>query len=356
MRTDDSAILSVDFLAGFTIFLVALIFVINMIPGLLIGVQSSTVDYDAVAYRTAVILAEDPGSPYSPAWELKDNNYKDDIERLGLSVSSQTPNILSTQKISRFFENSPSFNFTPDEYREKTIFGDFPYSYNISLKDGSSQTLYAGSPVPKNKYGYLKRLVKVKHYSSADVSAGELNTTEAEIVNPGPGPFTYESGVSFILSYIDLFDRTISPAYRIDPQTEPVKITISNFSQTINTTRSDKVTLDKVRFFKDGVMVLLPYGNIDNSTYIFTVDDVQYNMTPSGLDMTDKSDIRFELKPTMMFSTQLTSQLSVAFNFTYTYEQNETNYPVQGTVPYSYGSPNITEPYLTDGVLEVCIW
>jgi hypothetical protein len=38
--------------------------VANMVPSLLVGLQRSTaIDYDAVAYRTAVILTEDPGEP-----------------------------------------------------------------------------------------------------------------------------------------------------------------------------------------------------------------------------------------------------------------------------------------------------
>ena len=61
--TDDSGIQSIDFLAGFTIFMVAFIWVATMVPGLFIGIQSYTIDYDAVAYRTGVILAEDPGQP-----------------------------------------------------------------------------------------------------------------------------------------------------------------------------------------------------------------------------------------------------------------------------------------------------
>jgi len=67
--TDETGTLSIDFLAGFTIFLLALIWVLSMIPGLLIGLQSYTIDYDAVAYRTGVILVEDPGWPASPGWE-----------------------------------------------------------------------------------------------------------------------------------------------------------------------------------------------------------------------------------------------------------------------------------------------
>jgi len=65
-RSDDSGNLSIDFLVGFTIFLIAFIWVVSMIPGLLINLQGYTIDYDAVAYRTGVILTEDPGVPAFP--------------------------------------------------------------------------------------------------------------------------------------------------------------------------------------------------------------------------------------------------------------------------------------------------
>ena len=76
---DDTANLSIDFLAGFTIFMIGFIYVATLIPGLLLGLQSSTIDYDAVAYRTGVILVEDPGFPVS--WEnpgIYSDNYTTD--------------------------------------------------------------------------------------------------------------------------------------------------------------------------------------------------------------------------------------------------------------------------------------
>ncbi len=60
-KSRDSGNLSIDFLAGFTIFIVAFVWVISLVPGLLIDLQAFTIDYDAVAYRTGVILVEDPG-------------------------------------------------------------------------------------------------------------------------------------------------------------------------------------------------------------------------------------------------------------------------------------------------------
>ncbi len=59
--TKDSGALSIDFIVGFTIFLIAFIWVVSLVPGLLINLQGFTIDYDAVAYRTGVILVEDPG-------------------------------------------------------------------------------------------------------------------------------------------------------------------------------------------------------------------------------------------------------------------------------------------------------
>ena len=61
--TKDSGALSIDFIVGFTIFLIAFIWVVSLVPGLLINLQGFTIDYDAVAYRSGVILAEDPGEP-----------------------------------------------------------------------------------------------------------------------------------------------------------------------------------------------------------------------------------------------------------------------------------------------------
>jgi hypothetical protein len=103
--SDDSGNLSIDFLVGFTIFLLAFIWVISMIPGLLINLQGFTIDYDAVAYRTGVILAEDPGEPSLPTsqtpWESLLSNQG--VVRFGLAISKDTPNILSQRKVDRFF-------------------------------------------------------------------------------------------------------------------------------------------------------------------------------------------------------------------------------------------------------------
>jgi len=106
-------------------------------------------------------------------WEFLDVAYKDDIIRLGLAISSdfpqiltsKNPNILSRAKVDRFFD---SHNFSyPDDYRRMLIFGGtgtYPYSFNISLDDGTFPLLSIGDPIPQDhSYGYIKRAVFIKN-------------------------------------------------------------------------------------------------------------------------------------------------------------------------------------------------
>ena len=51
--------------------MIAFIYVATLVPSLFIGLQSRTIDYDAVAYRTGVILVEDPGNRTIPHGKLK---------------------------------------------------------------------------------------------------------------------------------------------------------------------------------------------------------------------------------------------------------------------------------------------
>ncbi|MBN2733561.1 MAG: hypothetical protein JXQ82_01730 [Methanomicrobiaceae archaeon] len=356
MNKDDSGILSIDFLIGFTIFLIALIIVINMIPGLLLNLQSEAIDYDAVSYRTSVILAEDPGWPSDPEtpWEQIDYTHRDQIERLGLCVSSETPNILSKPKIDKFFSRITGFSFTNEDYKDKVIFGDFQYSFNISLKEDSSETLYAGEPVPQSRYGYMKRLVKIKHSGSADLPCGDFNNT-IEITEIGPGPFSYDNGISFALDSDELDDKSMSPAYRIDPKNEPLVFRINNFSQSLNVSEIDSVVLTKARFINFGEEVNMPYSVFDNATYIYSVDG-EYHTMDDDIDMLDKSQIEFTLFPGNMFTSGAAPLPNLAFNFTYEFNFNGTNTAISADIPYSYDSPYVNKPYLTDGVMEVCIW
>lgn len=341
---DEDGVMSLDFLAGFTIFLLALIMVVSMVPGLLAGLGSSSIDYDAVAYRTGVILVEDPGWPVYPPWEMAGN--PDEIERMGFSVSRETPNVLLSTKIERFFDSG----FTAGDYRSKAIFGDYPYSYNISIRslDGAYQKS-TGEPLPPG-HGYIRRVVKIKEPGAAVIDgslAPRYLIPVAERQNTTTREFTVR------LDLRELLDPSIGPAYRIDPRTEPVSVTIRDFDAYLNGTASD-ATLTSVRFWKMDTarpnprFTLIPfsYEAMDPNIYTLRIDGEGCNLTPNR---PVTSSISFVLKPEAIsrFTLDQNSILDIRFTF-----DNKTN--IGGTYLYNY--ENTTPPPLKPAVLEVAIW
>jgi len=369
---NDRGMLSVDFLAGFTIFLLALIMVINMVPGIMIGLESQNIDYDAVAYRTAVILVEDPGWPSNPPWELEDEYHKDEIARLGLAVSDNTPNVLSRSKIERFFPNSTGSKFfTDEEYGQKVIFADLPYApyaYNIALKiQGDPDDYELGSDVPERSYGYIRRLVKVKEPHSASVNCNnsiyhenDTALNDTEITN------TY---FTIVLNYTELYDKSIGDEYRMDMRTEPMEVTIHNFDSNLNSTDVSEVFLDKIRFYKEGVSGEIPFGydEFDNETYEYKVGGIPRTLDHNS-SILNTSEIYLKLNPPLPFAYETDTVLMVNMSLRYYYKPNlnkTMDYldgcvggTKDGTIYYNYADPTgvMNLPSLTDGVLEVAIW
>jgi hypothetical protein len=158
----ESGQLSIDFIIGFGIFLIAFIFVAVLVSGLLVGLQSKTIDYDAVAYRTSVILVEDPGwsSFQGTRWESESD--LSNIVRIGLAFSKDDPNILSINKVEQFFNNSPrDFFNSPDDYRDKLLLsktGQYPYHFNVTLSGYPS----VGDGANPNNSGFMKRVVLIR--------------------------------------------------------------------------------------------------------------------------------------------------------------------------------------------------
>ena len=346
--------LSLDLLVGFTIFLLALIMVVSMVPGLLAGLQSSGIDYDAVAYRTGVILVEDPGWPVNPPWEQYGRDHKDEIQRMGLAVSKDTPNILLSTKVERFFENASTEDpfFTEDDYHNKVIFGDYPYSYNISLSSGND-LWQTGDPLPPG-YGYIRRVVKIKEPSVAEINE---SISSAYTIDPSAPEWQNSTARNFTvrLDFGHLLDPTVSPAYRIDPRIEPVNVTITNFDAYLNNTY-DSATLKSVTFQKaepDSPPVplrWLSYSEEEPDLYTLHLDEDSHSLTPNE---PVNSSISLVLKPAFMTFMGPNSILDIRFNF----EEEEDEPPhtnIAGTFPYNYD--NVNSPPLKTGVLEVAIW
>jgi len=341
----EEGLLSLDFLIGFTIFLIALIFVGVMISGLLVHLQSRTIDYDAVAYRTSVVLVEDPGEPLD--WHLKNMTYpaeRNDVKRLGLGVDRNYPGILKLNKVNKFFTySSPSECYgvdefcNPEDYRKRLIFGDYPYRFNISMKYLSSTNTNpppVGDPIPdKASVGFIKRIVKVQEphswYNFSVTQEPDLNKNQ----------------IIVRIDFGDLYGR-ISP-YRIDPLYEKINITISGFGSLTNETNLTEVRIctyplvgipgcvvsdayedyPRVNVYINGTeqpSIPPPPQRLENITVV--IDDGYFNRV--GFD-------RFDAVDTILtFDKPMTNHSVYSYNYS-------TVYPL---------------PKLVDAVIEVRVW
>jgi len=346
----EEGLLSLDFLIGFTIFLIALIFVGIMISGLLVHLQSRTIDYDAVAYRTSVVLVEDPGEPAN--WQLADLKYpaeRANVKRLGLAIQKNYPGILLQDKVGKFFDDTSSTGClaegtfcNPEDYREKLIFGDYPYHFNISLKtlDSSSQTRSVGDPVPdQSRYGYIKRIVKIQKpdsihiYNATSESESCLKTT------------------SFRFNITKLYDD-VPPPYRIDPLSQNVSILFRNFSQN-GTGAWPSITDIQICTYP---IALTGGGCIGADAYddsprmIVTIDgNKEYNSgDPAANTVTDYVSINLEKG----FFTRIGYDRFGTIDLIMTFDQNVTNQDHN----YDYSSSAASLPELQSAVLEVWVW
>ncbi|WP_042705243.1 hypothetical protein [Methanomicrobium mobile] len=366
MMKNDSGLLSLDFIVGFTVFLAAFIVVIGMLPGVYVNIQSSSADSgrDMTAYRTGVILAEDSGiSSDGIPWEQQPPMRPENIVRLGLAVSKETPNILSPEKIERFYNVPAYFNLTADEYRAKLLFGERPRNFNISFKEDGKETLYIGDRVPDAGYGFSKCYVKVKDAGRLVVPAGDLTRDGVTIELPeGADEYIYRNTTSFILSHANLSDRSVPPAYRIDPKTERAVIVIGGINTVLGVQDGiSSAVIESVGLFADGDEVAMPQNggnepyNMSNKPYICTVDGMPVE-TGSEIHVKDAGVLEFVLYPNAIYFPNSDSKLEIRFNMRYTCLTDGEYRFIQGETDYDYDSPYLIPLHLTDGVLEVCIW
>jgi len=386
---DDAGNLSIDFLAGFTIFMITFIYVATLIPGLFIGLQSRSIDYDAVAYRTGVVLVEDPGMPYNPSWETLSNTSDSQILRFGLAMSKDTPNILSPEKINRFF-CSTEFVY-PYDYQSRAVFGNYPYLFNISFQmAGSNVTQSVGDILPED-YGYSRRVVKVKEHSNATLDFSNFNgggplagytQTKDQTNNATSQVF------SVYFNYTDLLDNgpyNNNPAYQINPLApsgssgitggEGALINLTGLSQ-IPQNPTTNVTLSTLSVYRSVSLAPLGTGQspfvgpvlnasnpsqfelfIDgNTTPVTTLpmpvnDSVSLYIPPGLLSFLGQGDSSTLLNVTMQFN--LTDGNNNPQPDRYL---NSSQMPPYGAFQYNYTNQNITQPYLKDGVMEVAVW
>jgi hypothetical protein len=367
---DESGNLSIDFLVGFTIFILAFIWVATMIPGIMIGLQSQSIDYDAVAYRTGVLLVEDPGWPAIPGWETISDGQKKNITRFGLAISKDTPNILSEDKVDRFF-NTTSFVY-PDDYQTRVIFGDYPYRFNISLYDvEKDQTKTVGDLLPSG-YGNIRRLAKIKSMSNATINASVIEAFRyANTENVTQHEFAIQFNNSKLLSEMK------DPLYQIDLSTDPVTVNITDLRSTLYYNPLDPdpshghVDPSKFNITLTKVWVYQSSGNPAKAIHMGDFDNVILDDDLTATKPPCEVKDRLTLKITPDFVKEMQAQYtSIYFNLTFELHDgsggaggplyastflNNTNARAPA-FDYNYNPKNVTQPRLRDATVEVAVW
>jgi len=366
-KMDNSGLLSIDFIAGFTIFMIAFIAVATLISGLLVNLQSKTIDYDAVAYRTGVILVEDPGygvdpvsTNYTTNWELIPLVQKENILRYGLAVSKDYPNILSEYKVSKFF-TIPAYS---GDYHRKVIFDEPPilgplttplYHYNIQLTSIENQASpkYWFPPVGDEvsnitNTGYIHRVVKIKAPANGDNPPMDMAKDNTNVVVSGIPNGTFIVYFDFP-SYYDKQD----PIYGIDPLTENTSFTITNIPanttlQALNTglyiDSNPKLgnvgggdtlisQMDQGEILLDGVLPWTNHSSIQNLNSIRVFLNPEF-FIQKNIERGRQYYIRFNLEGSGYNTTQ------------------DYNFPWISTIP----GTGVSSPPLVPADMEVRIW
>ncbi|HUU75789.1 MAG TPA: hypothetical protein VMW63_06820 [Methanoregulaceae archaeon] len=356
---DDSGQLSLDFLVGFSIFMLTLIVASTMLSGVLVGLQSKKIDYDAVAYRTGVILVEDPGEPNAfpnvvtidetDQWEFIQFVQKDQVLRFGMSQYKSSPKILAPQKIDSFFNRT----IYPDlsDYRERIIFGDYPYNFNVTLQTIPGGTVrHVGDPYPANSpYGYIRRVVQVK-----EPSHSIINMTNYYEPLGGSGQFDVNINFSELLDY-----ETRGPKYWVDPLKERVSFNLTNVSGMRNlATGAPKVILNSVRlyFLSVDLAGVESYTPLPGTLYL-TIDGVP--RTSSTLPPAINNSISMEFPPSYFIQpSKFTSGDTSAMKIRFQFDPSTANVSdiARYQVEWPPSAVNYTPPTLEPAVLEVRIW
>ncbi len=343
---NDAGNLSIDFLAGFTVFLLAFIWVASMIPNLFIGITGYSIDYDAVAYRTGVILVEDPGMPVNPPWENKADAQKDEVQRLGFALTKEAPNLLSPIKINRFF-CSTMLSY-PDDYQEKAIFGDHPYLFNISVRTLDNSINRSVGEVRPAGYGYIRRFVNVKQMSNTTINATKYESVEK----------TSNHTFSVVLDMNYLLNTENRPEYQIDPLREPITINLTGLKKNLSDPSNTRVNLVQVRLWR--INPSLPLAQVPPDQNV-TIDGNPQTVKPPVI-VQDNISIMF---PAGFFGTVATDQSKMFVNFSFVLDDGtgfvkrdffiNSSY---GNKPfeYNYFPENVTQPRLEPGVVEVAVW
>lgn len=203
---DNKGQIAVDFLLGISLFLIALTFTVQFIPGMFMSGSAGESSLDYTAYRTATVLVEDTGwwansTSSGTDWEEHPAN----IMRMGLAVDddpssklTNSPNIISRNKTlqmmnvddTTFIEMMGLYNNIDDTL--------FDYGYNISFIQGgnilvlNNTSIIRGQIIPE--YQETTKITRIVFVEKGTIASFKGDYLTSELANTATinitGPFT----------------------------------------------------------------------------------------------------------------------------------------------------------------------
>jgi hypothetical protein len=327
--------------------------------------------------------------PYNPSWETLSDYDKSHILRFGLALSKDTPNILSPEKISRFF-CSTDFVY-PDDYQSRAVFGDYPYQFNISFQRAEDNVTQSVGDVLPEDYGYSRRVVKVKEHSNATL---DFSNGVGPLAKYTQDPLHTNNATSQVFSvyfnYTYLLENgpaNNNPAYQVNPLApsgageiiggEGALINLTGLKKLPqNLTSPTNVTLSSISIYRSVSLAPLGTGqsafngpvlnSTDTSPFELYIDGnttpvqtlphsvnntISLFIPPGVLSFVGQGDSSTLLNITMQFSLTDGNGNSRPDRYL-----NSTLVQPDGAFDYTYSNPNVTQPSLHNGVVEVAVW
>jgi len=206
--------------------------------------------------------------------------------------------------------------------------GTYPYSFNISLDDGTFPLLSIGDPIPQDhSYGYIKRAVFIKK----PPNLAEFNC------------LGNHERIDININFPDLYATEREPIYNVDPLNEEIRIRILT-DPNVNLTAVSLLKSDPSGIFSSipGLPLLqVNTSGVNNAPpYPIIVPEDPSNPGRGYVEITF---------PPGYFSpyTDKSSNLLLSFSF------DNVGLPQQ--LNYDYLIPDL-QPPLTPAILEVRVW
>jgi hypothetical protein len=263
----DGGNISIDFLMGLLVFMLAFAYIMTAIPGIFVPYQSASIDLGSVVYRTSSILVEDPGWYLNndvsfSNWEQGDNQYY--VTRVGLAIDKRSPNVLSMDKI-RAMQSLPYSKARDLMGLNNTVV----YNFSLTLsRVGSNDPLLSFSS--EDRPGIVESINRIVHIregqglliNDASQYVDGLNPTQNfTVINHNP---SMSGNVSIRVQKLDLTtipddsQNNITVSFYYDDAHDPLDW--DHFSQLANYSNHE-------------------YYIYKNGSYVDDIENAEYNVS-----------------------------------------------------------------------------